>query len=320
MAPRASWKGYLKLSLVSCAVALYPAATTSERISFHNLNRATGNRLKQQMVDSETEEVVERDDRARGYEFAKGNYVLVEDEDLEKVQIESTHTIDIEEFVPADEVDEVYLDGSHYLAPDDKVAEEAFAVIREAMRKENVVGIGRLVLSRRERIVAIHPRGKGLLVTSLRYKNEVRDDDALFDDIADVEINDEMMDLASHIISRKQGHFQPDTFEDRYETALVELLKAKQQGREIEAPAAPKPSNVVSLMDALRRSIDGDKGAAKAETAPKPAPKPPAKAKTTGADKPAAKEKPARRPAAKSPKRDGAAASAEKPTRKRSAG
>jgi DNA end-binding protein Ku len=281
MAPRASWKGYLKLSLVSCSVALFPTSNASERISFNMLNRDTGNRLKQLMIDAETEEVVEREDRIRGYEFAKGNYVTVEDEDLEKVQLESTHTIDIQQFVPADQLDPVYLDGSHYLAPDDKVAEEAFAVIREAMRKKKVVGIGTLVMNRRERIVALAPRGKGILVQNLSYKYEVRDDKAYFDDIKDVEIPEEMIDLAEHIIDKKKGKFDPSKYEDRYEEALKEMLVAKQQGREIKAPKEDRPSNVINLMDALRRSIDSDKGgkktAARAEARPKAKSKPRAK-------------------------------------------
>ncbi|MFC5067556.1 Ku protein [Flaviflagellibacter deserti] len=302
MAPRASWKGYLKLSLVSCAVALYPANTASERISFHTLNRATGNRLKQQMIDADTEEVVDREDRVKGYEFSKGHYVTVEDEDLEKVQIESTHTIDIEQFVPEHEVDPVYLDASHYLAPDDKVAEEAFAVIREAMAREKVVGIGRLVLQRRERIVLLQPRGKGILLTNIRYKYEVRDDDTYFGDIRKIDIPEDMLDLATHIISKKKGHFDPEKFEDRYENALIEMLNAKQQGKTIEAPKQAKQSNVVNLMDALRRSIESEKGGRAAE------------------EEPAAEEKPQRRPAAKSAKRGSASKSAEKPTKKRAAG
>lgn len=305
MAPRASWKGYLKLSLVSCSVALFPASTSSERISFNTLNRDTGNRLKQQMIDAETEEVVEREDRVKGYEFAKGHYVTVEDEDLEKVEIESTHTIDIQNFVPESEIDQVYLDGSHYLAPDDKVAEEAFAVIREAMKKKKVVGLGRLVLNRRERIVALSPRGKGILVTTVRYKYEVREDEAYFEDIEDVDIPDEMMDLAEHIIDKKKAKFDPDKFEDRYENALIEMLKAKQAGRKIEAPTYEKPSNVVNLMDALRKSIESDKGgkAAKGAKAEK-----------------AQKKEPARRPAAKSKTRGTKKSVAQKPAKKRASG
>jgi DNA end-binding protein Ku len=293
MAPRASWKGYLKLSLVSCSVALFPSSNASERISFNMLNRETGNRLKQQMIDSETEEVVEREDRIRGYEFAKGNYVTVEDEDLEKVQIEATHTIDIQQFVPSDQLDPVYLDGSHYLAPDDKVAEEAFAVIREAMRKKKVVGIGTLVLNRRERIVALSPRGKGILVQNLSYKYEVRSDTAYFEDIKDVKIPEEMMDLAEHIIDKKKGKFDPDKFEDRYEEALKDMLAAKQEGRTIRAPKEERPSNVINLMDALRKSIEADKGGKAAKAAPRPK----AKSKTRGTRKTVAK-KPAKRRAA----------------------
>jgi DNA end-binding protein Ku len=292
MAPRASWKGYLKLSLVSCSVALFPASAGSERISFNMLNRETGNRLKQQMIDSETEEVVEREDRIRGYEFAKGNYVTVEDEDLEKVHLESTHTIDIQQFVPEDQLDPVFLDGSHYLAPDDKVAEEAFAVIREAMKKKKVVGIGTLVLNRRERIVALSPRGKGILVQNLSYKYEVRDDKAYFEDIKDVKIPEEMLDLAEHIIDKKKGKFEPGRFEDRYEEALKELLKAKQQGREIKAPKEDRPSNVINLMDALRRSIETEKGGKSATK------RPAEKSKTRVAGKKGVAKKPAKKRAA----------------------
>ena len=311
MAARASWKGYLKLSLVSCAVALFPASTTGERVSFHTLNRATGNRLRQQMIDEVTGEVVEREDRAKGYEVAKGEHIIIDDDELDAIQIESTHTIDIEQFVPASEVDQVYLNGSHYLAPDDRVAEEAFAVIREAMRTKDVVGIGRVVMARRERLLALYPRGKGILATTLRYNYEVRKDAAYFDEITDVEIPEEMLDLATHIIGRKAGHFDVSRFEDRYEKALVEMLRAKQEGRPAEQREAPKPSNVVNLMDALRRSIETDKGAgsderrpaakskssAAAKSAPAASAQPAAKAKPAAAAKPAAK--PAAEPAAK---------------------
>ncbi len=169
MAPRANWKGYLKLSLVSCAVELFPASSTKERVSFHLLNRDTGNRLRRQLVDSETGEVVDSDDQVKGYEVAKRDYVVMEDRDLESVAIESTHTIDIESFVPRAEIDEVYLDTPYYLSPDGKVAEEAFAVIRDAMRAKKVVGLGRVVLYRRERIVMLEPRGKGIAARTLRY-------------------------------------------------------------------------------------------------------------------------------------------------------
>jgi DNA end-binding protein Ku len=296
MAARSSWKGYLKLSLVSCAVALYPANTTAERIRFNNLNRETGNRLKQQMVDAETGDVVEREDRVKGFEVSKGHYVEVEDEEIDDLAIESSHTIDIERFVPSGEVDPVFLDGSHYLAPDDKVAEEAFAVIREAMAQEDVVGIGRLVLARRERIIVLQPRGKGMLLTSLRYKYEVRDAVPIFDPIEDVDVPEDMLDLATHIIGRKKGHFDPAEYEDRYEKALVEMLRAKGQGTPVRAPEqAPRPSNVVNLMDALKRSIEAEKGGDHEDETPRrrPAAKSQSAAKGSSAKRAPAKSAPA---------------------------
>lgn len=259
MVPRPYWKGYLKLSLVSCAVALYPASSRSERISFNWLNRETGNRLRQQMIDEETGEPVDREDRVRGYQLSKNDYLQIEDEELDAVEIESSHTIDIETFVPRSEIDPIYLENSYYLAPDDKVAEEAFTVIREAMEAEGKVGIGRVVLGKRERLVALEPRGKGILATMLHYNYEVRSDTAYFEDIPDVEVPDEMLDLAKHIIERKSGHFDVQAFEDRYENALAELIRAKQAGRPADLPKTQQPSNVVNLMDALRRSIAAEK-------------------------------------------------------------
>jgi DNA end-binding protein Ku len=265
MAPRANWKGYLKLSLVSCAVELFPAATTKERVSFHLLNRETGNRLRRQLVDQETGEPVEADDQVKGYEIAKHEYVTLEDRDIESVAIESTHTIDIESFVPRAEIDEVYFDTPYYLTPDGKVAEEAFAVIRDAMRTKKVVGLGRVVLYRRERIVMLEPRGKGIAARTLRYSYEVRDDEDYFDDISDVKVSDEMMDLATHIIDKKLTSFDPTRFEDRYQNALVDLIKAKTGHRPAPKLEAPRPSNVINLMDALRKSITAEKGEAPAK-------------------------------------------------------
>jgi DNA end-binding protein Ku len=260
MAPRANWKGYLKLSLVSCAVALYPASRTTGRISFHTLNRKTGNRLRRQMFDPDTGDVVETEDQAKGYEVAKGQYVVVDDEELDAIALESTHTIDIESFVPRAEIDEVYYDSPYYLAPDDRVAQEAFAVIREAMQRHDVVGLARVVLYRRERIVMIEPRGKGLFVATLRYPYEVREDDAYFDEIPDVKIEPDMLDLATHILDRMAGHFDPSKFEDRYETALMELIEAKRAGKKPPVVSEGKPSNVINLMDALRKSARGGEG------------------------------------------------------------
>ncbi len=278
MAPRPYWKGYLKLSLVSCAVALYPATSRSERISFHWLNRDTGNRLRQLMVDTDTNEPVEREDRVRGYQVAKNDYLVIEEEDLDAVEIESSHTIEIERFVPKTEIDAIYLDSPYYLAPNDKVAEEAFAVIREAMEAQGVVGLGRAVISRRERLFLLEPRDNGLLATALHYNYEVRDDHAYFDEIPDVEIPGEMLDLAKHIIQTKLDHFDISKFEDRYENALIEMIRAKQAGRPIEAQRPARPANVVNLMDALRKSIAAEAGAKEPQPAaqqgeekPKPA-------------------------------------------------
>lgn len=262
MAPRANWKGHLKLSLVSCAVALYPATSTSERIRFNIINRETGHRVHNQVVDAETGEPVEEEDRAKGYRVRNGDYVLLEEKDFDRVALESTHTIEIERFVPRDEVDEIYLDESHYIVPGDKVSGEPFAVIREAMRKEEVVGLARVVLHRRERLLMLQPRGKGLLATTVRYRNEVREEDQYFDDIPSVKVTADTLDLAIHIVKSKLGHFDPSKFEDRYEKALADLIKAKQSGRPPPPPKTPEPSNVINLMDALRRSVKAGRGGA----------------------------------------------------------
>lgn len=268
MAPRPSWKGYLKLSLVSCSVALYSATTTSERIRFNIINRKTGNRIRNQVVDAETEDPVEQEDRVKGYQVEKGQYILVEDEELDEVALESTHTIDIEKFVPRDEVDEIYLDESYYIAPNDKVAYEAFTVIRDAMEKEDLVGLARVVLYRRERILMLQARGKGLIATALRYRTEVRDEKDYFDDIPNVKVPADMLNLAVHILDSKKAHFKPDEFEDRYEDALVALIKAKQAGKPVPKISEAKPSNVINLMDALRRSVKAEKGGGSGKSAP----------------------------------------------------
>ncbi|HYD07869.1 MAG TPA: Ku protein [Reyranella sp.] len=279
--PRPYWKGYLKLSLVSCAVALYNASSSSERVSFNTLNRKTGNRLKQNLVDSVSGEPVDTADRVKGYQVSKGQYVMVEDTDLEALKIESTKTIELETFVPQAEIDEIYVDSPYYLAPDDKVAEEAFAVIREAMARKKVVGIGRVVLSRRERMLMLQPRGKGMMATTLRYPYEVRQDAEYFSDIHDVKLSAEMLDIAQEIIARKSSHFEPEKFTDRYEEALVEMLRAKQSGQVFTAPQAAEPGNVVNIMDALRRSLEGAGGDTAARRPRAPSKKPaeaPAKA------------------------------------------
>jgi len=259
MAPRANWKGYLRLSLVSCPIALYPASSFSEKVSFNRLNRKTGNRLKQQNVDSETGEVVPREDTARGYEVAKGQYLIVEDEEIDAVQVESTRTIDIDQFVPRSEIDERYIDSPYYLAPDGQVGQDAFAVIRDTIGKLNMVALGRVVLTRREHVIALEPKGRGLLGLTLRYPYEVRDEASYFEDIPDQKLPKEMLDLATHIVNTKSGHFDPSQFQDRYENALIDLLKKKEAGEKIEPAREAAAPRVVNLMDALRASIDVEK-------------------------------------------------------------
>lgn len=258
MLPRAYWKGSLKLSLVTCPVALYPATTTVERTRFHMINTETGHRLKQQMVDAETGEVVEKENKGRGYEVAKGEYVPIDKEELDAVQLESNHTLDIDSFVPREEIDRRYLDNPYYIVPDGKTGIDAFAVIRDAMKDEERVALARVVLSNRERIVTIEPLGKGLLATTLRYAYEVRDAEDFFSDIKAPKISKDMIELASHILETKAAHFDPTTFEDEYENALKKLVKEKAAGKTIKAPEPEeRPSNVISLMDALTQSLKG---------------------------------------------------------------
>ena len=230
MAPRAYWKGYLKLSLVSCPVALFPASSEREKISFNQINKKTGNRIKYRKVDAETGEDVDSADIIKGYEVGKGQYIEIEPEELEAIAIESKRTIEIDEFVPKKEIDELYLNSPYYLVPDGEVGQQAFAVIREAIRKEGMVALGRVVFTSREHVIALEPRGKGLLGMTLRYPYEVRKEDEYFDDISDEKIPKDMLELASHIVETKSGHFEPEKFEDQYEDALRELLKKKQAG------------------------------------------------------------------------------------------
>ena len=258
MAPRAYWKGSLKLSLVSCPVALYPATTSTEKTHFHMINKETGNRLKQQMVDAGTGDVVEGDQKARGYELKKGEYVEVEKEELDAVQIESSHIIDIDGFVPEDEIDKRYIDHPYYIVPDGKAGIDAFAVIRDAMKNKDRVALARIVLTNREHIIAIEPLGKGLLGITLRYPYELRDEHEYFDDIKNPKISKDMIELASHILDTKAAHFDPSKFKDEYENALKTLVRRKAAGKPVKAAEREeRPDNVVSLMDALQQSLKG---------------------------------------------------------------
>jgi DNA end-binding protein Ku len=259
MAPRANWKGYLRLSLVSCSILLYPATSETEKVHFHQLNRATGNRLHFQKVDAETGDIVPADEIIKGYEVGKGKgYVEVTDTDFEAIDIESTRTIDIDQFVPRDEIDDLYIDRPYYIVPDGKVGQQAFAVIREAIKKRGMVALGRVVLSTREHVIALEPRDRGIVGLLLHYPYEVREPQNYFDDIPKENTPKEMLDLASHIIETMIGHFQPKNFEDRYEVALRDLINRKQAGEKIMPAKAEKPERKMNLMDALRASLQGE--------------------------------------------------------------
>ena len=262
MAPRANWKGFLRLSLVTCPVALYPATSDTEKVSFNQINRKTGHRIKYAKVDADTGEEVASEDIIKCYKVDTDTYIEVSKEELEDIALESTHTIEIDEFVPKADIDTRYLIRPYYLVPDGKVGHDAFAVIRETIRNMNKVAIGRLVLTNREHIVALEPLGKGLMGTLLRYPYEVRSEKEYFDDIQDVKVTKDMLDLAKHIVEKKSGSFEPEKFEDHYESALTDLINRKRSGIRPTAKAAPKTGgNVINLMDALKRSLANERQA-----------------------------------------------------------
>lgn len=283
MAPRASWKGYLKLSLVSCPVRLYPATSTRDRITFNQLHKKTHNRINMKPVDPELG-LVERSDLVRGYEYEDKQYVIIEDSDLESVRIESNHTINIEAFVDADSVDVIYQDAPYYLAPDGAMAEETFVVLREALRRSGKLAIGRLVLSSRERVVTIAPRETGMFVCTLRNPNEVRGTAEYFGNIPVGNPDTEMLELAERLIEQKTTEFDPANYEDRYEIALMNMIKEKLKGHKPIVAAAPERGNVVNLMDALKASLTQSKPPAESKTKSESAQKRPAKA-AAGGDK-----------------------------------
>jgi len=256
MAPRANWKGFLRLSLVTCPVALYPATSDTEKVSFNQINRKTGHRIKYAKVDADTGEEVANEDIMKGYKVDTDTYIEVSKEELDELALESTRTIEIDEFVPRTDIDSRYVIRPYYLVPDGKVGHDAFAVIRETIRTMNKVAIGRVVLTNREHIIALEPLDNGLMGTLLRYPYEVRNEKEYFDDIQDVKITKDMLDLARHIVEKKSASFEPEKFEDHYEQALIDLINRKRSGIRLPAKAAPKTSgNVINLMDALKRSL-----------------------------------------------------------------
>jgi DNA end-binding protein Ku len=263
MAPRAYWKGYLRLSLVTCPIQLFPAISEREKIRFHQINKKTGHRIKYCKLDAETGEPVDAGDIVMGYEIRKGQYVELTEDELEAVAIEGTHTIEIDQFVPRNEIDDLYLNHPYYLTPDGKIGQQAYAVIREAIKKEGMVALGRVILTTREHVIAIEARGKGLLGITLRYPYEIRKEEDYFDGLPDEKVLKEMLDLAADIVATKAGHFRPEKFEDHYERALRELIKRKQRGERIEKPRERPSATVINLMEALRRSAAAERGASR---------------------------------------------------------
>lgn len=270
MAPRPVWKGYLKLSLVSCAIELTSATDRSEKVSFRIINRKTGHTVRRQYIDSVTGKPVDDEDEVKGYEVGDDEYLLVEEDEIDAVQVESSHTLSVESFVDRADIPPIYFDAPYYVTPADEVSEEAFAVIRAAMAKERKAGIARIVLYRRERPVMIEPFDKGLLLTTLRYDKMVRKPQEVFEGLSSGKLDPELVSLATHIIDKKLAPFDPSDFEDRYEDALLALIQAKQKGRKPPVVRTPdRPANVVNLFDALKKSLAGEEEAGPA-TARKP--------------------------------------------------
>jgi DNA end-binding protein Ku len=273
MAPRANWKGFLRLSLVTCPIALFPATSEAEKVSFNQINRKTGHRIKYQKVDAETGDEVNNEDIVKGYKIDSDTYLEITKDELENIALESTRTIDIDEFVPRAEIDDLYIVRPYYLVPDGKVGHDAYAVIRDTIEVTGKVALARVVLTNREHVIAIEARDNGLMGMLLRYPYEVRDAADYFDEIKDVKITKDMLDLAKHIVDQKSGHFDPENFEDHYEKALNELLTKKQKGLPIKAAKRPQASNVVDLMDALRQSLKSEPASRTKKSPAKKAPK-----------------------------------------------
>src|SRR5215207_703433 len=269
---RANWKGYLRLSLVSCPVALYPATSDEKKISLNRINKATGNRLRQQNIDEVTKEVIAGDDVGKAYQLDKETRIPIEDEELEAIELESKRTIQIEQFVPAEDIDQRFIVRPYYLVPDGEAGEEA-DVIRDAMKEENVVGVGKVMLSSREHMIALYPSGKGIVGNLLRYPAEVRSEKDYFDEVPHLDVADDMLDMAKTLIKKYEGKFDPSVFKDRYGDALRALIETKKGGKKIiktDDARSGAATNVVNLMDLLRKSVK-DEGAADAKRRPAPA-------------------------------------------------
>jgi len=266
---RAQWKGFLKFGEVSCGVALYTAASTSERITFNTINKASGNRVNRVFIDSETQDPVPKEKQTKGFEIDNGQYIIIDPEEVAATIPESNKTLDIEAFIPCSEVDDVYFDKPYYLTPD-KMGGDAFVALRDGMKRSNVAAIARAVLFRRVRIVLIRPHGKGLIATTMNYDYEVRSSKRAFEEIPKLEIQGEMLDLAKHIIGTKKGEFNPATFDDRYEAALADLVKAKIEGKSLPKPKKVEVSKPNDLLAALRESAGLLKAGATEDSKPKP--------------------------------------------------
>ncbi|MCR5874199.1 Ku protein [Phenylobacterium sp. J426] len=299
MATRPTWQGYLRLSLVSCPVALYTATSRQGEVHFNMLHKETMNRIKMIPTDPETGPV-DRSEIVKGFEIEKGRYVVVTPEEIQNVRLETTRTLDIERFVDHEDIDRLYFNDPYFLVPDGDMAVEAFTVIREAMEKADKVALGRLVMHQRERLMALEPRDKGILAYTLRSKREVRDAQEIFDRIPDAKVNVQMVDIASRIIEQQEGAFDPSQFNDRYEDALRALIKEKEKGHTVTAQEQPKEAEVIDLMEALKRSL-GEGGGARRKPAPRggsrasSSKKPAAPKPASSAKKPAAKKAPAKK-------------------------
>jgi DNA end-binding protein Ku len=293
MATRPTWQGYLRLSLVSCPVALYTATSRSSEVHFNMLHKSTHNRIRMIPTDPETGPV-ERADIVKGYEVDKGQYVVITDEEIQNVKLATTRTLDIERFVDEAEIDRLYWNEPYFLAPDGDMAVEAFAVIREAMDKSDKVALGRLVMHQRERLMALEPRERGILAYSLRSNREVRNPAEIFDRIPEAKPNPQMVEIAAKIIDQLEGPFDPSMFNDRYEDALRDLIREKEQGHKIAAVSEPKEAEVIDLMEALKRSL-GQTGGDRRKAAPRTAASSKASGGGSGAKKPAARKPPAKK-------------------------